>query len=94
MSSDKWFGELAQTLQCDSVWTPSIVLPIVLIPIKESVKDLSLLVHSLLAVSQTRSCLPLFKTPLLLRQPGVEVDGTQQLCGSGVKCRVQLFPRR
>ena len=37
MSSDKWFGELAQTLQCDSVWTPSIELPIVLIPSMETV---------------------------------------------------------
>ena len=37
MSSDKWFGELAQTLECDSIWTPSIELPIVLIPSLETV---------------------------------------------------------
>ena len=37
MSSHDWFGELSQTLQCDSVWTPSIELPIVLIPSMETV---------------------------------------------------------
>ena len=37
MSSDKWFGELAHSLQCDGVWTPSIELPIVLIPSMEAV---------------------------------------------------------
>ena len=35
MSSDEWFGELSQTLQCDSTWSPTIVLPIVLIPSME-----------------------------------------------------------
>ena len=35
MSRDEWFGEISQTLQCDSTWSPTIVLPIVLIPSME-----------------------------------------------------------